>query len=214
MASGGIDAFITFGNGIYPGGKPFTIDGEAEDIFEKDYKSSQIKSYTFDFSLSLDAGTETGNQEADTMTHTPHLEAVTITKQLDLASPKILHALCHAAVFDWVAIWQKRAGGAKGRSGDYFWKIELDEVNISNLTWNAEDDGMPTETLKLEYHGISVDYIPQKHTGELDKGRHKEAKYHDQHDRRVSKTDASNVDVDKVVQAVIEKLKKMKKIPA
>ncbi len=214
MPGGVVDAFITFGNGLPSGGgRGFTIDGESDDVFEKQHKSSQIQSYTFDFNLSMDSGLETSDGDSGKNTHAPRLEAVTVTKQLDLASPKILFALCNAAVFDWVCIWQKRAGGTKGRSGDYFWKVELRQVNISNLTWTADADGMPVETIRLQYHEISVEYIPQKHTGELDKGRHQTAEYSDEHDRRTVRDDEGRVDIDKVADAVIEKLKRSKKIP-
>src|SRR5262249_37942585 len=82
--------------------------------------------------------------------------------------PQLLNALKNATRFERVLISQRKAGGKAGRSGDYFWIIELRDVLISSLQWSAQDSGPTGETLMLTYYdGITVEYFKQNPDGTL-----------------------------------------------
>jgi type VI secretion system Hcp family effector len=165
--AGGLDAFLTFGQG-WANSKSIEIDGETTDSFEKGFGSSQLTQYSMGFSLDTAAGTETDNNSGDTATHSPELKPIQVTKMVDSASPMIMQAMTIGTRFEDVWIWQKKSGASKTKSGDYFWMIHLENVNISDCTWSA-DDGSLTETLTLTYQKIDVEYKKQLPTGELDK---------------------------------------------
>jgi type VI secretion system Hcp family effector len=162
-----VDAFLTFGQG-WANSKSIEIDGETMDSFEKGFGSSQLTQYSLGFSLDTAAGTETDNQSGDTSTHSPELKPIQVTKQVDSASPMIMQSMTIGTIFEDVWIWQKKSGGSKTKSGEYFWMIHLENVNISDCTWTADDSGL-NESLTLTYQKIDVEYKKQLHTGELDK---------------------------------------------
>jgi type VI secretion system Hcp family effector len=167
--AGELDAYLTFGEGSYgKNARPINIEGETTDTFETQFKSVQIKRYDLGFQHDRKATEEWKPGEGDSVPHDPTFEPVTITKVVDVSTPSLLVALYVGAVFDNVWIWQKKAGASKERTGDYFFKIELLDANITSLSWSASDGGPPEETLKLEYRGISLEYVPQQKTGALD----------------------------------------------
>jgi type VI secretion system Hcp family effector len=171
--AGELDAFLTFGDGMFGKGQSriLNIYGETKDVFENDFGSIQIKSYEMGFSHDATETEEWQPGEGDAVAHDPTFEPVQIAKTVDLSTPYLLQAVYVGAVFDFVWIWQKKAGAARDRSGDYFFKIELKNVTLTNLTWNASDAGSPQETLKLQYRGIKLEYLPQLATGALDKSQ-------------------------------------------
>lgn len=173
MADEKIDAFLYFGAKT-AGKGPRQINGETSDVLEGkaegDYgKSMAIKGYDLGFTAHAE-GTEETNKtgDSDSNSFDPTVEAVTVRKPVDAATPHLLSAVWYRTVYEEAWLVQKKAGGKKGRSGDYFWEIMLSSVVISNITWSADDSGGLTETLKLEFQGIDVYYKRQKVTGELE----------------------------------------------
>ena len=208
MAStGSLDAFLTFGPGLAQS-KSIEIKGETADPYEKGYGSCQLSQYSLGFSLDTAAGTETDNKSGDTATHAPELKAVQVTKSVDAASPVIMQAMTMAAVFDDVWIWQKKSGASKERSGDYFWKVHLQNVHISDLTWSADSDNL-TETLSLTYQKIDVEYYAQKSTGELEKKAIKGQYPEPGAKLSVVKSKADGVDAGDIEQKLLKKLKQL-----
>jgi type VI secretion system secreted protein Hcp len=212
-----IDAYLTFGQGRV-GRQSFPqIQGEAQDSIEKDYTSSQIDRYTFGFSRSRDSENTAKAEEGGFPTGLS-FDKVSITKKIDSASPALLRAICVGARFDEVWLYQRRAGGAKGKSGDYFWMITLTHVEIARLSWDGSADGIPTETIELEFGGVDADYVPQKHTGELDKGKHVEwgtpvnwdalAGAADKSGGGDAPAEVSSSQLDTIVAKVLDRLKK------
>ncbi|HWE72372.1 MAG TPA: type VI secretion system tube protein Hcp [Stellaceae bacterium] len=177
MAGGGIDAFLYFGRSL-KGGKPSQIDGETTDRIEREAsggygKSMAIQQYTMGFELNTDLTEEHVNESDDKQQHDPTITSITVTKMADAASPYLLAALWQGTQYSDAWISQRKAGGQKGMSGDYFWQIELQEVSISNIQWSASDGGETTETLTLHAaKGIHVYYRKQTHTGELESQKH------------------------------------------
>ena len=137
MAGDSIDAFITFSKGSINGQRAAEVKGEAQDKVEKNYTSSQIQSYSFEFSLEGDLSEETSDQKGNTQSHHPKANGVTVTKSVDTASPTLFQNFCGAAQYDNVWIYQRRAGAQKGLSGDYFWMITLGDVTVTSLRWEG-----------------------------------------------------------------------------
>jgi type VI protein secretion system component Hcp len=219
-AEAGLDAFITFEDGMIGDELYMQVEGETSDVFETKYASSQIKSYNFSFSLNQDWANEYANfnrgenddldRERDSATrqfvHDPEFDTVKIDKGIDLASPSIFRAMCHGVIFEQVFIWQKRSGASKERSGDYFWMIRMDKVIITRLSWSASDS-LPTESFELKFREIRVEYVPQKSTGALDKGKAQKSGYSLLGPR--DKKDAKSGEVDKaaIVKEVLDQVK-------
>jgi len=172
--AGEIDAFLYFGPSM--GGTPEQIDGETGDVIERQTdggygKSMTIQSYNVQFELNQDDSEETKDEGGGiSHDHEPKIHDITVTKLLDAASPALLQALWNATKYKVAWIVQRKAGGIQGRSGGYFWKLRLDTVVITNLTWAADSSGQVTETMMLHCKdGMQAYYHKQKHTGELEK---------------------------------------------
>jgi len=214
MAGDSIDAFVTFSQGTINGRqRAREVKGEAQDKIEKDYTSSQLQSYSFGFSLEGDLSEETSDQKGNTQSHHPKANEVTITKPVDTASPTLFENFCAATQYDNVWIYQRRAGGKKGLSGDYFWMVTLGEVTVTSLRW--EGSGYPTETIGLHFEEIWVDYVPQKHTGELDQSKKPPTGHYDWHsapNKMGESGSVSSTDIDAAVERAIEKLRKAGKL--
>jgi type VI protein secretion system component Hcp len=171
--AGEIDAFLYFGRAL-KGGKPTQIDGETTDVIESQDsggfgKSMAIQQYSIDFAHPMDHTEEMKNQSDGSQMHEPTISSISVTKLVDAASPMLLRALWEGTQYKDAWISQRKAGGAKGKSGDYFWQIELQEVSIENLTWNADAGGQTTETIHLKAtKAVYVQYFRQKQSGNLD----------------------------------------------
>jgi len=204
-----LDAYLTFTKGIAGRGSAPEIRGETKDATEKSggWYSMQIKSYNFTFELDTSATEETPNNKGETLAHHPQFTPVQVTKIVDIASPFLLAALCLGAKYDKVWISQRKSGAVKGATGDYFWELELREVMVKNLTWNAADDGIPVETITLEYQGISAWYSPQNRTGELALDKAVEYDYDlqsaDPGDKKNKTAPLSDSDVNGIVKKVL-----------
>jgi type VI protein secretion system component Hcp len=173
--AGDLDAYVTFGAGSYGkgGGRTLYIEGETKDVFESKWGSIQTRRYDFSFKHDSRSTEEWQPKEEDSAAHDPTFEDATFTKSVDMSTPDLLVALYVGAVFDWVDIWQKKAGTSRERTGGYFFKISLQTVNIKEVKWSAGDSGPPEETITLVYRGIRLEYLPQMATGALDKSASK-----------------------------------------
>jgi type VI protein secretion system component Hcp len=171
--AGEIDAFLYFGPSI-DGRKPKQINGETGDESESQsdaggYGASMaIQQYSIGFTHQMDHTEEMKHESDESQMHEPEIGSVTITKLVDAASPYLLGALWKGTQYTDAWISQRKAGGAKGKSGDYFWQIELIEVSIESITWSADAGGQTTEQLTLKANkGVYVQYFKQLHTGKL-----------------------------------------------
>lgn len=209
-----IDAFLYFGTKV-KGGGPSRIDGETGDIAEKEAtgsygKSMSIKGYTLGFSAHAEGTEETQKADGSTESFDPTVEDVQVTRSVDAASPFLLQAVWNRTKFSDAWIVQKKAGGGgrEGRSGGYYWEINLNQVIVTGLNWNADQDGGLVETLKLNFQGIEVRYYKQKHSGELEKA----PMTSDELDLQTSKKgadDSSGVDAQQIKNDIYKTLKKL-----
>jgi len=83
----------------------------------------------------------------------------TFTKTLDKSSSKLLEASCAGDHLKDVVLRLHRAGGEKLK----YFEIQLEEVIISSYSQVA-NDGVPTETISLDYGRIKTIYTQQKRT--------------------------------------------------
>jgi type VI protein secretion system component Hcp len=205
MAStGSIDAFLTFSKGRTDK-RSYEIKGETEDTYEQGFGSCQLLDYSLGFSLEISPGRETDSKASEKATHEASLKAVQLTKQVDSASPIIMQAMVEAARFEWICIWQKKAGAAKGKSGEYFWKVFLYDCYISELGWKADSDSL-SESLSIEYKKIEVEYYKQLHTGLLENKAIK-GEYTDIAIGSKKDGDSNGADADAIEKRIFEKLK-------
>src|SRR5690348_15217316 len=96
-----LDAYLVFGNGTAGLGKdaPY-IQGESADEATNfddelvEFYPMQVMNYKLGFKLETEGTEETKDKGGETSAHEPELAEVTVTKQLDSASPALLKALC------------------------------------------------------------------------------------------------------------------------
>ncbi|MFW3166053.1 type VI secretion system tube protein Hcp [Pseudomonas syringae pv. syringae] len=130
------------------------IPGEALDDKYKD--CIEITGYGFGMhqSASVTASSAGGAPSGRTS-----LSDFTFTKSLDKASCKIIEAVCAGKHFNQVVLTLHRAGGDKLK----YFEITLEEVIISNYSQNV-NNGVPSETISLNYGRIKTTYTQQSRT--------------------------------------------------
>jgi type VI protein secretion system component Hcp len=210
--AGEIDAFLYFGRAL-KGGKPPQIDGETTDVIEREAsegygKSMAIQSYSIDFVHQMDHTEEMKSQSDGSQMHEPEVSSISVTKLVDAASPLLLGALWRGTQYENAWISQRKAGGGKGMSGDYFWQIELQTVSIENLTWSADAGGQTTETIKLHAKTcVHAYYYKQRSSGEqVAKAIEYEALIKRPHNKNGA-DDMTPSQIDAVVKEVLKRLK-------
>ena len=122
---------------------------------------SELKTYHFGFEMTADWA-EDNSGETKTK-HRPKLSPLSVTKQFDMASPKLLEAVQNASLFDTVKLVHRRAGGTNGHQ--QFLVFTLGIVAVLSVDWDAAEDGTVTETVKLDFCEIDVTYMPQHSKG-------------------------------------------------
>jgi type VI secretion system Hcp family effector len=212
--AGEIDAFLYFGPAL-KGGKPPQIDGETSDVIEGKAsdgygKSMAIQTYSIDFVHQMDHTEEMKNKSDGSQMHEPEIQTVSVTKPVDAASPMLLCALWEGTQYRDAWISQRKAGGAKGKSGDYFWQIELQEVSIENLTWSADTGGQTTETIKLHANkGVYVQYFKQTKSGDQETSPIEyQAAIERPHAKKDGAADMTPSQIDAVVKEVLKRIGK------
>lgn len=128
------------------------IPGEALDAAYKD--CIEITGYGFGMHQSTSA---TASSSGGASSGRTSLSDFTFTKALDKASCKIIETVCAGKHLKEVILSLHRAGGDKVK----YFEITLEEVIISNYSQNA-NDGIPTETVSLNYGRIKTTYTQQK----------------------------------------------------
>ena len=163
-----LDAYLTFSDD-HP---KYPITGETQDAFEKGFTSIQVRSYEFGFDVeSHPDGIKLQDNDGDTEVayQYPQYRDATFDRVMDKASPKLFAAMHAGIEYEYVALWQKRSGGTRKGTGEYFLKIWFHDVVIKNVKWSASaDDPFPKEQLTLSFRGYTMEYYPQLPTGSLD----------------------------------------------
>ncbi|MEE4884533.1 type VI secretion system tube protein Hcp [Pseudomonas alliivorans] len=128
------------------------VPGEALDDRYKD--CIEITGYVFGMNQSTSA---TASSSGGASSGRTSLSDFTFTKTLDKSSCKLIETLCAGKHLKEVVLTLHRAGGEKIK----YFEVLLEELIISNYTQSA-DDGVPTETISLNYGKIKTTYTLQK----------------------------------------------------
>ncbi|MHC8315642.1 Hcp family type VI secretion system effector [Pseudomonas sp. LB3P31] len=128
------------------------IPGEALDEQHKDWIETTGYSFGTHQSTSATASSAGGASSGRTT-----VTDLTITKFLDKSSCKLIEASCAGEHLKEVVLSLHRAGGDKLK----YFEITLEEVIISMYSQVA-NDGVPTETISLNYGRIKTTYTQQK----------------------------------------------------
>ncbi|MGF6088710.1 Hcp family type VI secretion system effector [Pseudomonas sp. 18173] len=137
-----LDAFIKI-NGI---------PGEALDEQHRDW--IEITGYRFGTHQGTSA---TASSAGGASTGRTTVTDFTFTKKLDKSSCKLMEASCAGEHLKEVVLSLHRAGGDKLK----FFEIRLEEVIISSYSQTASD-GVPSESISLDYGRIKTVYTLQK----------------------------------------------------
>jgi type VI secretion system secreted protein Hcp len=90
---------------------------------------------------------------------------LTFKHKVDKASPRLI-THCAAGTHIPTALLTLRKAG---RATVEFLKIKLSDVTVSSVTLDSDStDGVPLETVSLQYAQIDFEYAPQKADGSLD----------------------------------------------
>lgn len=137
------------------------IAGEAKDSDHTDW--IEITGYSFG---NTQPTTVSASSAGGATSGRTRLSDFQVTKQLDLASPKLLGTSCAGRHIKEVRIAVHRAGGEKLM----YFEIVLEEVIISSYTQIAHE-GIPLESLEFNYGRISTKYIRQSRSDGSGGGR-------------------------------------------
>jgi type VI secretion system secreted protein Hcp len=130
------------------------IEGIPGEALDEKYKGCiEITGYGFGMHQSTSA---TASSSGGASSGRTSLSDFTFTKSLDKASCKIIEAVCAGKHLSEVVLTLHRAGGDKFK----YFEITLEEVIISNYSQNA-NDGVPGETISLNYGRIKTTYTQQ-----------------------------------------------------
>lgn len=130
------------------------IEGIPGEALDEKYKDCiEITGYGFGMHQSTSA---TASSSGGASSGRTSLSDFTFTKSLDKASCKIIEAVCSGKHLSQVVLMLHRAGGDKLK----YFEITLEEVIISNYSQNA-NDGVPIETISLNYGRIKTTYTQQ-----------------------------------------------------
>jgi len=143
-ARAAFDAYLQLGD----------IKGESTDPQHKDW--IEIGSYQFD-SIRASAMGSVGRGDRSGRVN---LQELTITKNVDKTSPKLMEAAASGKHFQNATIHLRKAGGSQ----DYL-VVKMENVFVTNVQTSRGGGPFPTETVSLTFGKIEWTYTPQ-HAGE------------------------------------------------
>lgn len=83
---------------------------------------------------------------------------VTLVKELDKSSPKLLEAICDGTVFPEVLIDMVTSTGAGNRKPYFTWVLKNVMVSDFSVAGSTDDGSVPTEQISLNYEEIKWTY--------------------------------------------------------
>jgi len=125
------------------------IDGEATDDAHKDW--IEILSYSMGM-----ADPEAGATGATRRRGTVVLEDIVLVKELDKSSPKLMEKCAKGEVIPSLVMDVCRVAG---ESSSTYYKYELENVMVTSFySSGSTEEGVPVETITLNYEEITVTY--------------------------------------------------------
>jgi len=132
------------------------VDGEASAKGHE--KEIEIFSFSLGASNPSDVarGTGSGAGKVD-------MSALSLQKQVDLASAKLFQKCCMGKHFDDATLVIREAGGDEPVE---YWTIKMKQVFVDSISWGgASGAGKPTESVSLSYAEITFEYYSQDEKG-------------------------------------------------
>lgn len=128
------------------------IPGESTD----DQHAGEIDIASFQWGVNLE-GTA-----CSTARQRPTISGISIAKNLDRASPKLMQAAATGTHIATATLTARRAGGPAGQE---FLVITLQQVVVSGYALDAGAGTFPQDTFTLAFATIKVEYTPQNADG-------------------------------------------------
>lgn len=126
------------------------VDGEAQD---KDHKGwSDVISFSQPITKP-GSGTGATRRRGDVV-----LEDISVTKELDKASPKLAESMCKGKVFDKVEIHLTASYTDAGRVTYYAYELKNCQVVSYDISGSGQSEDVPTETMSINFEEIKVTY--------------------------------------------------------
>jgi type VI secretion system secreted protein Hcp len=161
FGSGGDDTpeITVFGTGSAEGSMFIQItgiDGEATDDAHKDW--IEVLSYSFSMADPGAGATGTTRRRGDVV-----LEDIVLVKEVDKSSPKLMEKCVKGEVIASLVIDVCRVG--EGGLFTYY-KYELENVMVTSFhSGGSTEEGVPVETVTLNFEEITVTYTETDNTG-------------------------------------------------
>src|SRR5215469_6931706 len=144
------------------------LDGESKDTKHQNW----IELLSFSHDIRQPASATVGTAGGGTTARTQHGD-YTVTKYVDIASPKLYEYASSGQHIDTVSIEMMRAAGADRVK---YMQVDMTDVVISQVspsggatatdsTQNIDETQFPVETVKLNYAQIKWTYTQQKREG-------------------------------------------------
>ncbi|MEO0623017.1 MAG: type VI secretion system tube protein Hcp [Pseudomonadota bacterium] len=159
------DAFLYFDL------KPKAINGESTDNRKglgptskspKERKAFSIS--TFGFNIQNDQKIGTGvnapSGGSDEEAGKAKLEAITVKKLTDRATPDLIHACAKGLKYKWAKIELRR-------NGLTYMFIEMEDAIVTKVNTEQSDDSEPTDSVTVEYVRIKITYYEQATDGDV-----------------------------------------------
>lgn len=136
------------------------IKGESQDAKHKD--EIQIESFSWGLAQVGSFGHGSGGGAGKV-----NVQDITISKQVDKASPELMLACCNGKHIANGLITVRKAGE---KPLEYL-KIKINDILVSGVSTGGSSHGdIPTESLTLNFAKFQVEYQPQKKDGTADGG--------------------------------------------
>ena len=148
-------------------GTPLTGDGNTVAGLVDPFRSGvdpnaffAIDSWSTDVEQTLNIGSQSTGAGAGKIVFNPF----SITRKIDALSPTLFHNAAAGVAFETVDLIEHRAGKDGDRAAFVAWQFKL--VAVKTVAWASGDD-RPSETVSFEYGGLTIRYVPQSATGQL-----------------------------------------------
>src|SRR3978361_2299685 len=132
----------------------FTDVNGANGLFE-------IEDFSFDIEQTLNIGSQSTGAGAGKVTFNPF----SITRKIDISSPKLFAAACSGTPYQTVALGLRKSAGGKV-SGRMYLVFLFKLVAVKTISWSYDDES-PKETVTFEYGALQVYYTPQNPDGKM-----------------------------------------------
>ncbi len=149
-------------------GTPLTGDGNTAaglvDPFRADVAPAAffpVESWSMDVEQTLSIGSQSTGAGAGKITFNPFA----ISRRIDRISPALFGLAASGTPFEFVDLIEHRPGKDGARAAFVAWRFQL--VAVKTVAWGSGED-RPTETVTFEYGGLTIRYLPQSSTGQLE----------------------------------------------